>query len=142
MDEITTRVVVIGVAIFVTLSIVTIVIVMFFQMQEIYGIVATTDTSIYSTFDNVYSMYNGRTMTGLGLLNTIKKYEDKSQQKVLIKYPGSAEVKKYIEDTGSREVVYLKSLMEIGKQYKYETKYNVTVMTSQQGEVTIIFDEI
>lgn len=141
MENITTRAVVIAVNIFVTISIVTIVIVMFFQMQDIYGIVATTDTSIYNAFDNVYSMYNGRTMTGLGLLNTIKKYEDKTQENILIKYPGSAEIKKHIEDTNGREAVYLKSLMEIGKEYKYETKYNVTVVTSEQGQITIIFNE-
>ena len=142
MDDITTRTVVIAVGLFVTMMIVSLVIIMFSQMQEIYGVVSKTDTSIYSTFDNVYSMYNGRTMTGLGLLNTIKKYEDKINENIVVNYPGSYNIKDYVSKNNIREAVYLKSLMEENIAYKYETKYNVTVETSAEGQVTIVFSKV
>lgn len=142
MDDITTRTIVIAVNIFITLAIVSVVIMMFFQMQDIYGIVAKIDTSIYTTFDNVYSMYNGRTMSGLGLLNTIKKYEDKTYQDITISYPGSNDIKEHVTSNHIREATYLKSLMETNSGYTYEKKYNVTVETSDDGQVTIKFDEI
>jgi len=138
VDNITTRAIVIAVNVFITIAIVSIVIIMFFQMQEIYGVVAKTDNSIYSTFDNVYSMYNGRTMSGLGLLNTIKKYEDKTEENIVINYPGSDSIKEYVSVNNIRESVYLKSLMEDNIGYRYEDKYNVTVDTAQQGLVTLI----
>lgn len=149
MDDITTRAIVIGVSIFVTLTIVTLVITMFFQMQEIYGIVATTDTSIYSAFDDIYAMYYGRTMSGLGLLNTIKRYEDRTDIDVVVVYPGSSDIKSYIESANAsgtqtplRESVYLKSLMEQNNGYKYETKYYVTVEGSVNTQIKIIFQTI
>ncbi len=139
MEDITTRVIVIAVNIFVTIAIVSLVIIMFFQMQDIYGVVAKTNTSIYERFNNVYSMYNGRTMTGLGLLNTIKKYESKTDQNITVSYPGSGEVKDYALKNNIRESVHLKSLMENEDGYKYENKYNVTVETSDNGQITIRF---
>jgi len=138
VDNITTRAIVIAVNVFITIAIVSIVIIMFFQKKEIYGVVAKTDNSIYSTFDNVYSMYNGRTMSGLGLLNTIKKYEDKTEENIVINYPGSDSIKEYVSVNNIRESVYLKSLMEDNIGYRYEDKYNVTVDTAQQGLVTLI----
>lgn len=150
MDDITTRAIVIGVSVFVTLTIVTLVITMFFQMQEIYGIVATTDTSIYSAFDDIYAMYYGRTMSGLGLLNTIKRYEDRTDIDVVVVYPGSTKIKQHVESSNAsntsktplRESVYLKSLMEQNKEYKYETKYYVTVEGSVNTQIKIIFQTI
>lgn len=140
MDDITTKAIVIGVNIFVTMAILTIIIIMFSQMGEIYGIVSTTDNSIASTFDSVYAMYNGRTMTGLGLLNTVKKYETDKEQDVIISYPGSATVKDYINKNGNiRESVYLKSLMEANVSYHYETKYNVLVETVNETTIVITF---
>lgn len=143
MDDITTRTIIIAVNVFVTIAIVSIVIIMFFQMEEIYGVVASTDTSIYNTFDNAYSMYHGRTMTGLGLLNTVKKYEDNTEEKIFIKYPNSNNVKQNAINSNKRESVYLKQLMETSEGFKYETKYNVTVEINEVlGQTTIEFIEI
>ena len=58
-------------------------------MGDIYGVVATTDTDISSRFDDIYSMYYGRTETGIGLLNTIKTFEEDNEYDVVITYPGS-----------------------------------------------------
>lgn len=142
MDDITTRTVIVAVNIFITMTIVSIIVIMFFQMQEIYGVVAKIDTSIYSTFDDIYSMYNGSTMSGLGLLNTVKKYEDKTDVTVTIIYPGSYSVQSYALINNIRESVYLKSLMEAGNGYKYEDKYSVTVNDFDQANIQIIFSEI
>ena len=66
---------------------------MFSQMGEIYGVVANTDTSISSKFDDIYSMYHGRTETGVGLLNTIKQFEQDKEYDVVINYPNSNEIR-------------------------------------------------
>lgn len=142
MEDVTIKAIVIGVNIFVTLTILTIIIIMFSQMGQIYGIVATTDNSISSTFDNVYAMYDGRTMTGLGLLNTVKKYEGNTKPKVVVAYPGHATVKEHVLNNGTiRESVYLKQLMEIDSSYHYETKYNVSVDMIDEITAVIIFEE-
>ena len=147
MDDITTRTIVIAVNIFVTIAIVSLVIVMFFQMREIYGVVASTDTSIYNKFDDVYSMYHGKVETGIGLLNTIKRYEDKTDIDVLIVYPNSEEIRKIVSDNNLREAEYLKNLMQKnetfnGLKYRYEDGYNVTVIANEDGSVTINFERI
>lgn len=140
MDDITTRAIVIGVNIFVTLAIVSIIIVMFFQMMQIYGTVRDTDTSIYTTFNNITSMYSGRTMNGLGLLNTIKKYENKTDENIIIIYPGSNDIKEYVSNNNLREASYLKSLMESNKDYSFEKKYDVVVEEIEQDKIAIIFN--
>lgn len=139
MDDITTRTIIIAVNIFVTIAIVSLVIIMFFQMKEIYGVVATTDTSIYNKFDDVYSMYHGKVETGIGLLNTIKKYEDQTDKQVIIKYDGYQEIRDNLEND-EREVVRLKELMSEGKEYSFEDKYKVTVSDEEDGTVIIDFN--
>ena len=158
MDDITTRAIIIGVNIFVTITIVSLVIIMFSQMGDIYGVVANTDTSIASRFDDIYSMYNGRTETGVGLLNTIKQFEEDNEYLVVIKYPKSNEIRTYLEDYNKskneenkkREAEYLKELIQnekkaielYGRKYRYEDKYNVTVSESENGILEINFDEV
>lgn len=145
MDDITTRTIIIGVNIFVTIAIVSIIIVMFFQMQDIYKVVSSTDTSIYNKFDDVYSKYNGKTVTGVGLLNALKSYETNTETKIKIYYTDKEIIEKKLTD-GGREVLVLKQEMEnykLGKKsyFKYEDKYNVTV-TEENGEYVITFDKI
>lgn len=162
MDDITTRAIIIAVNIFVTIIIITLLTTMFFQMQDIYGVVIQTDTSIYNKFDDVYSMYNGKVETGIGLLNTLKKYEEYPDSQVIIKYPDESIIREYIEgfnlyeteDRQIREVVYLKELMkaeEVHSQdekrgthkFRYENKYNVTVFENEQEQtITIEYKSI
>ena len=125
---------------------------MFSQMGEIYGVVANTDTSIASRFDDIYSMYHGRTETGIGLLNTIKAFEEDNNQDVVIMYPGALNIRSYLEDYNhardekeqKREVEYLKELIEkqdtkYGAVYRYEDRYNVTVSEREDGKLIINF---
>lgn len=155
MDDMTTRVVIIGVNIFVTLTIVSLIVIMFFQMQDIYGLVAKTDTDLYSSFDDVYSMYDGKVETGIGLLNAIKRHEDNDDYFVIIKYPMSEQLRGEIEshnknkndDEKKREATELKKLMEQNKTYKgekfrYEDRYNVTVSEGQNGMLEVNFIKI
>ena len=150
MDDITTRTIVIAVNIFVTIAIVSLVIIMFFQMREIYGVVATTDTSIYNKFDDVYSMYHGKVETGIGLLNTLKKYEDNTDTQVIIVYPDSDIIREYVQANEKREVTYLKDLMKKnethkpggGHKFRLENKYDVIVEDNDDQTVTIRFQSI
>ena len=152
MDDMTTRVVIIGVNIFVTLTIVSLIIIMFFQMQDIYGLVDKIDTDLYSSFDDVYSMYDGKVETGIGLLNAIKKQEDIKNNNVIIKYPKSDKLREEIENYNldknennkKREATELKKLMEQQKIYdgeifRYEDKYSVTVSEGQNGTLIVEF---
>lgn len=146
MDDITTRTVIIAVNIFVTITIVSLVIVMFFQMKDIYKIVLQTDTSIYDKFDDVFSMYHGKTETGIGLLNALKRYEDGTED-VIIKYPKSEQIREYIDNNNLREATYLKGLMEDnksfeGEKFKYEDKYNVTVEILENSQAQIVFEKV
>lgn len=147
MDDITTRTIIIAVNVFVTVAIVSLVIVMFFQMQDIYGVVASTDTSIYNKFDDVYSMYNGKVENGIGLLNTLKKYEDYKKQDIIIKYPKREEVLDDIKILNIREVEFLKDLMKNQKSYeglnfKYEDRYNVVVTENDNGQAIIEYQRM
>lgn len=146
MDDITTRTFIIAVNIFVTIAIVSIIVVMFFQIQNIYKVVASTDTSIYNRFDDIYSKYNGKTVTGIGLLNTLKSFEESSEKEyVTIDYTDSANIRKNLtKDT--REVDLLKGQMEDNKDnpkgiFKYENRYNVTVTEQKDGKILIMFNK-
>ncbi len=145
MDDITTRTFIIAVNIFVTLTIVSIIIVMFFQMQDIYKVVSSTDTSIYNKFDDIYSKYNGKTVTGIGLLNALKSYESNTEYKVTIDYTDSKLIRDTLKES-QREVEVLKAEMEKTKNnkksyFRYEDKYNVTV-TEENGDFLIMFNKI
>lgn len=145
MDDITTRTFIIAVNIFVTLTIVSIIIVMFFQMQDIYKVVSSTDTSIYNKFDDIYSKYNGKTVTGIGLLNALKSYESITEYKVTIDYTDSKLIRDTLKES-QREVEVLKTEMEKTKNnkksyFRYEDKYNVTV-TEENGDFLIMFNKI
>lgn len=156
MDDLGVRTVIIGVNIFVTMTIVSLVIIMFFQMGEIYGIVASTDTSIYNKFDDVYSIYNGKVESGIGLLNTLKKFEENEDQYIVVEYTGCEEVRAYIGfseentlDGRVRESAYLKNLMSgkvtnpnITTKYKYEDRYNITVEQRENDILAIKYTKI
>ena len=149
MDDITTRTVIIAVNIFVTITIVTLIILSFFKLQDIYGLVRKTDTSIYNTFDNVYSKYNGKVVSGIGLLNALKSQED-SNEAIVISYTGSNIITEELskinanknDDVKQRESAYLKQLMEEGKEYNYEDKYKGTVHENDDGKIVVDFERI
>ena len=149
MDDITTRTVIIAVNIFVTITIVTLIILSFFKMQDIYGLVRQTDTSIYNTFDNIYSKYEGKIVSGIGLLNALKSQEDSSEE-IVINYTGSNLVTEQLskinankkDDDKQRESSLLKELMEDGKEYNYEDKYKGNVYEDDDGKIVVNFERI
>ena len=151
MDDISTRTVFIAVGIFVSITIVTLVIMMFSQMKEIYGVVITTDNSIHSRFDDIYSMYHGRVESGIGLLNAIKKFEEDNPDEVVIMYPNAMKIKQHIENHNATnleqyqitESEFLKNLIvksntDFGS-FKYEDKYDVTVEQDENEKITITY---
>lgn len=139
MDDITTRAIVIAVNVFITITIVSLVVIMFFQMREVYGLVATTETSIYNKFDDVYSMYHGKVETGIGLLNTLKKYEDNNDPQIKITYDGYEQIRGKLNEN-EREAVVLKEKMNKRDGYSFEDKYNVTVSEDEDEPEKIIID--
>ena len=156
MSDITTRTIIIGVGLFVTLTIVGLLVGMFGQMREIFGMVNKTDTSIKSQFEDIYSMYNGKVESGVGLLNTIKKFEDEKSW-IKINYPQKNIITSHMESyyiaygKSLREAVCLKGLMENNKCYdrnlntapiKYEDKYIVSVEVIEGGITQINFSKV
>ena len=75
MGESTSKAIMFGVGIFITMIIVSGVIGIFSQMQEIYKQVNETDTSIASRFGK-YAMYDNTTITGMDVINCANKYYD------------------------------------------------------------------
>lgn len=149
MDDITTRTVVIAVNIFVTMTIVTLVIMSFFKIQDIFGLVRGTDTSIYNKFDDVYSRYNGKVVSGIGLLNALKSQED-TNDAIVINYTGSNVIRDELnmmnagkrDENKTRESVYFKSLMESGEEYNYEDSYKGQVYEDDDGAIVVNFERI
>lgn len=86
MDEISTKAIIIGVSIFVTLIVVTVVIFEFQQIQSIYKQVGQTNISFEDSLDE-FDKYRdiNNNFTGLDVRNTIKKYKNKNYVKVCIK---------------------------------------------------------
>ena len=115
MKDVSMRAILVAVSIFVTMIIVTILFGSFNTIKEIYGTVNKVNNSIYDTFNDIYAMYNGKTENGIGLLNTIKKYEDNDS--VLVRYPQYQLIQGDSIATGKREVEYLKTLMENEEEY-------------------------
>lgn len=155
MTDISTRAVIIGVSIFVTLTLVSLIVIMFFEMQEIYGLVLETDTDIYSQFNDVYSTYYGRVETGIGLLNTIKKQEENTDTYIVIKYPKCEQLRNEINNYNAnvsnedkkREAEELKKLMDenqsyYGEEFRYENKYKIDVINSNDGTIIIEYIKI
>lgn len=138
MEWISARSIYIGVGIFVTLAIVSGVVLSFNKMGDIYGQVAKTEISIKDQFDNVYAMYNGAKLNGVDLLNTLKKYED--DKNVNVEYPEHKVVKNKAKDESKREVEILQELMEAKKTgFSYEKKYTATVK-KENYKIKIIFE--
>lgn len=137
MDDITSRTIVIAVGIFVTLTIITMLILTFTKMQDIYGAVSSTNTSIYERFDDIYSMYDQKEENGLGLVNTIKKYEGDTENSIIVNYPNKETIVQNALSLGIRESEYLKNIMEKnenkeqekinGVELRYQDKYIINV---------------
>lgn len=83
MDEISNKAISIGVAVFITIAIVSGVFYVINQMKVIYGQVYETDISIQSSFSE-FEAYENTEKSGIEVLNAVKKYLDNPLVKVYI----------------------------------------------------------
>lgn len=75
MENSTSKAIMIGVGIFVTVAITSGILFSINQMKDIYSKVYETDTSITSRFSE-YDAFDGTTVTGVDVINAISKYKD------------------------------------------------------------------
>jgi len=127
MDYITSKVFVIAVGILVTLTIVTGVIFVLSSVNDIFDAVENTNTSIYDQYDNIYSTYGGATLNTVGLLNTLRKYEEEEGMHILVSFSAGEEATEY----SSKTELIQRIESETGLIYQgiigYETLYDVSV---------------
>lgn len=85
MDEITTKAIIIGVSILVTIIILTVIIFEFTQIQSVYKQVGQTNISFEDRLDE-FDKYrdSSNLFTGLDVRNTVKKYINDKSVKVCI----------------------------------------------------------
>lgn len=120
MDYATNKAIMIAVGIFITLTIASAIFVTINQVKGIYGYIYKTDVSLKNKFGE-FDMYNGVTMTGLDMLNTVKKYANNSL--VEITYFGGN-----IQTDGQRDsnnVISNITKITNVSNYTYYTKYHV-----------------
>lgn len=150
MEDVAVKAVVIGTSIFVTLVILSLVFVSFNQMKEIFSLVQDTDTSIHTEFDNYVdkytAAYHNKKLTGVDLLNALKKAEQEEGVQVVVIYDGYSRVRAKANENGERESQYLKKLMAENKKlngirYRYQDMYNTTVQ-DVNNQITIRFSKI
>ena len=85
MDELGSKAVMIGVAIFITLLIVTVVILEFEHISNIYGQVAETDISFEAHLDELDKFRNSNNeFSGLDVKNTFEKYRENGEIDVCV----------------------------------------------------------
>lgn len=120
MDEITTKAIIIGVSIFVTIIILTVIIFEFSQIQSIYKITAETNITFEDRLDE-FDKYrdSNNYFNGLDVKNTKAKYSSDKSVDVCLK-TGGVEVcndSLNISD-GEYNREYKASLEEIGNKFK------------------------
>ena len=116
MGESLNKAIGLGVGIFITLLIVSGVITIFSQMQQIYSNVSNTDTNVTTRFGK-FAMYDNTEITGLDLVNCANKYYNENL--VVVSYSG--------RDLNNADGVnYLQELVDNGT-LKYEDKFHSTV---------------
>lgn len=109
MEYSTSKALLIGVGVFITLSITSIVIVIFGQVKDVYKQVYNTNISLKDRFGE-FDKYNGSIMSGMDMYNTYKKYRNNPDVEVL--YENSPIM---IDDQG-KIAIY---------NFQYDTKYRV-----------------
>lgn len=132
MDILSNKAVLIGAGLLITLVIMSSVILGISKIGEIYGITNKTEVDLAKEFASEFDMYDSSVMNGLDLINTIKKYENNNR--IIVEYPGKADIQIIVNDTGAREVDVLKKKIKEANEdptivytNKYETNYDVIV---------------
>lgn len=116
MGEAANKAITFGVGIFVTMIIISAVIGIFSQMQEIYRQVDSTDTNVTTKFGR-YAMYDNTTVTGMDVINCANKYYNDTF--VVVTYQG-------IDVNNIDGVTYLQN--ELNNEFlTYHDKFSSTV---------------
>ena len=142
MDYITSKVFVIAVGIFVTLSIVTMAMLGFSKLGEIFNVVENTDISIRNQYDNMYSMYAGAELNTVRLLNTLRKYEEDDSVKIQVKGVNTYIIN--IDDDNTDSIQNKTDMINhiedqiLAESVHYETLYDVSV-TEELNYVLLTF---
>lgn len=82
MDFMANKALLIAVGVFITLAITSGVLMVINNIQQIYGQVYNTDTSITSQFSEV-DKFSGGEFTGLDIANALRKYEDDKYKNIV-----------------------------------------------------------
>lgn len=134
MDEISNKAITIGVAIFITIAIVSGVFYVINQIKAIYGQVYETDVSIQSMFSE-FDEYENAEKSGVEVLSTVKKYLENPLVKIRI---GNNE----ITSTSTFYTQYTNALTQ-GKEIEFlsklgEQKYISSVTLNESTGITYV----
>ncbi len=116
MGEAASKAMMFGVGIFITIMIISGIMFIFSQMQEIYRHVNSTDTTITSRFGK-FASYDNTQLTGLDVINCANKYY--KENLIVVVYNN-------IEVNNESGIEYLNTQFENGI-LKYEDKYQSVV---------------
>lgn len=135
----------VSVAILVTLSIAAAAFAVFSQVGDIIATLSSQEMTLKEIFDEVHEQYDGQTLNGVDLINTLRRYRyiDLSNL-VIVTFDNSNLVKNALGDEAPYDIAdgvsqeeittaidYVAEEMEtlISTNFKYENKYIVTVKT-------------
>lgn len=123
MDEIATKALIIGVSIFVTLIIITVVIFEFTQIKEIYKGVGETDISFEERLDE-FDKYrdSNNVFLGLDVKNTLEKYKNNNVVDVCVEQGGIDVCEDVTINEQDYNKQYVSTFEEIGSKYKITFK--------------------
>lgn len=132
MDEISTKAINIGVAVFITIIIISGVFFVINQIKTIYGQVYETDISIQNSFSE-FDQYDNTVKTGIDVINAAKKYVENPLVIVRI---GATQINEKSATFYTKYSSYnVKNLTELGNQ-----KYKATMSKDNStGVMTITF---
>lgn len=135
MDWIANKYILIAVGLFITIIILTSILGALDEVGNIYNLTNKTNISIKEKIDTIYSKYDGVTLNGVDLINTLKIYENDSNI--------SIELDPVITGipSGYTTMQYIKELMDNDShpQYKYHKLFDVTLEQINNNEYKIIF---
>lgn len=120
MDELATKAIIIGVSIFVTLVIVTVLIFEFTQIQSLYKTTAETNVTFESKLDE-FNKYKDSTnyFNGLDVKNTIEKYRGDATVEICLTVGGTTNCSdSHIIDMEDYNKQYIVSTEDIGEKIR------------------------
>lgn len=129
MSFVTNKAFVIAVGIFVTVAISTGIIVVFSNVNVIYGNIDKLDVSLSSKF-NKFDMYNNTELTGLDMINTARKYANDKSVKVINGTTGEQiNITEKIENLRSKVEFHSKYLVKLTLEEEIGNNQGVNIIT-------------